>query len=136
MWHSVMMNMTRYIIVANYVQPQFGHHKTCIQNSEERRYCVLQYFHSMEADEAPLLNGRDCPIVLLSNTFWCIPSKRILTPVSIVHECDSKFTLQVTRKRKLVEREQCEFNSFSLCHNYNMFVGGSIAKRSENHKLL
>jgi len=79
----------------------------------------------MKVNEQPILNDRDCPIVILSELFVCIPSRDILTPISILHECNGRCFLQMTRKRKQVEREMCDLNSQTVVHNYkrnNMFV--------------
>lgn len=136
MWHLVMMNMTRYDyrhtpylsmipFCYDFNQPQYGHLKACIQMTEgPGEYCIVQYFHQMESNNQPLLDDKDCPILLLSDIFMCIPSDRILTPVSIVHECDAKCTLQMRRKRVQTERQQCEVNSLVLIHDYSndMFV--------------
>lgn len=98
----------------------------CIRVSEGAgEYCIVQFFHQMELNGEPILDDRDCPIVLLSDTLMCVRSHRILGPVSLVHECNNKCVLQKSRKRTHIEREQHEMTSLSVIHDYkrnNMFA--------------
>ena len=124
--------MTRYtthhykgvsIIMFNNLQPQFGHLKLCIQTAEKSNYFVVQHFHqaspnTYEATNTAALNDRGCPILFLSSIFRCMLSKAIISPVSIVHECDSTCSLQIRQKRTLIEREQLEVNRLSIVHDY------------------
>ena len=93
--------------------------------TDKAKFCVVQHFNAMKANNQLILTDKDCPLLLLSKNFMAIHSSKVLIPVSLIHECDSNCSLKRQRKRRVAEREEYEVNSLSLCHDYkrnNMFV--------------
>ena len=101
------------------LQPQYGHLKACIKHESGKSLCVVQFFHQLDS-----VDDRNCPLIRLSNVFMTVESVSILTAISVVHRCNKRCELKVTRKRFHVEREQCTLNSLTLAHNFSndMFI--------------
>jgi hypothetical protein len=41
----------------------------------------------------------------------------VLSPVSIIHECNSSCKIEMKRKRRMIERENVEKNTMTLTHD-------------------
>jgi len=101
-------------------QVQYGQLKACYKThtEEDESYCVLQKFYAVEVNGDEVLNEQECPLLLKSKHLISVPTKNVLSPVSIVHECLT-CPLQVKRKRRRVEQEEVRIESLILKHDHN-----------------
>ena len=52
-----------------------------------KQYCVVQKLECMRANDEPIVNSFDCPLLTLTDQFYAILPKCIVSPISIVHQC-------------------------------------------------
>lgn len=83
------------------------------------RECIVQLLYDIEANGQQVVNEQDCPLLIGSSHLQSVPSTSILSPVSVVHECDSSCKLEMRRKRKIIERESVDATSLVLKHDFH-----------------
>ncbi len=83
--------------------------------------CIVQKLYKVnnKSGHVQEKNERGCPLLSNSLHIQSIPSADVLCPVSIVHNCDSRCTLESKRKRRMVERENITTNTLVLKHDFN-----------------
>ena len=69
------------------------------------------------AEDQPILNEFDCPLLTLTKTICCISCDKIYSAVSIVHMCDDSCELRTTTVTRHIERESVSLdNQLCLVH--------------------
>lgn len=81
-------------------------------------FCIVQHFDVLEVNRQLVLNEKDGPLMVKTKNFLCIESSKVISPVSIVHQCDSNCSLKRIRKSRVMEREHSEVNTLTVCHNF------------------
>ena len=106
------------------MQVQFGVLAACFNfHGGGGSYCIIQLFEPMDNLDTPLTNEYDCPLVSLTDLFWCVPSHSILQSVSIMHECTTCTVKHVTTTTQ-VERLSVMSQKPMFVHDYsnNLFL--------------
>ena len=100
------------------LQVQYGQLKSCFKVSATgNTQCIIEVFYKELKDNHQVYTEQECPVLQRSSHLLTILSTAVLSPVSVVHRCDSKCRLETIRKRKRLEREFVDVNSLGLKHN-------------------
>lgn len=79
-----------------------------------QRYCIVQKLEPIGLD-----NDLDCPILTLTNDFYAIPPNHILTPVSVVHQCNDACVFVQKVSSSSIERESVSKHSVVFEHDWS-----------------
>ena len=65
-----------------------------------------------------ITNEFDCPLLSMTNTLYCIPSKSVNHAVSVVHECTNSCTLVTSSVSRIIEHEHIESSLIIFKHDF------------------
>ena len=93
-------------VIDFYLQVDVGTLAACFTAVQEgTSYCMVQLFQPMDSAGTPLHNEFDCPLLQLTNVFYCVPSDCINMSVSVIHECTNSCVFQHQDRLRRYERE-------------------------------
>ena len=84
-----------------------------------QRYCIIQKLEPISLDNEQIVNDFDCPMLTLTNDFYAILPNHILTPVSVVHQCDAACVFVQKPSSTHVERESVSEHSLVFEHDWS-----------------
>ena len=94
-----------------------------------KEFCLVRHLQEQtDPVGEPILNEFECPLLLLTSCLYLVSTTCIVSPISIVHSCDSmcKFVECITNR--VTERELVPLKKLTFCHNllnnmycYNIF---------------
>ena len=96
-------------------QIDFGELKACF-SILGADYCIVQPYVPLTSNEEPILSEFDCPLLQLDDTLLNVPSERIRSAQSIVHECTTSCKWASTSTRT-IEREKAQRRGMHFEHD-------------------
>ena len=108
-------------VIDFYLQVDVGTLAACFTAVQEgTSYCMVQLFQPMDSAGTPLHNEFDCPLLQLTNVFYCVPSDCINMSVSVIHECTDSCVFQHQDRLRRYERELiADKNAVVFQHDYS-----------------
>ena len=67
-------------------------------------FCIVQRFESLLAGGSAVTNDMECPLIMPTHRFEIIESRKIIAPISMVHECSTSCRFQACTTRT-IERQ-------------------------------
>ena len=104
-------------IILIIMQMDAGILRACFE-AEGDNWCIVQmYEEDTSEDGKGLVNEFDCPILKLTKVLLAAPTTCILSPASIVHNCNLTCTFNRAQCKRRIEQEQVELPTLKLDHN-------------------
>ena len=100
------------------LQVQYGQLQACFAElGTDQKECVVQMLYKLECKGRKILNEQDCPLLSSSTHLRTIATANVISATSIVHECGDNCKVEIKRKRRKIERENMDTNTWTLTHN-------------------
>ena len=105
----------------SYLQIEYGLLSCCVTNKADNSSHA--YIHQMktirDASDTLILNDRDCPLLTTTHHIKAIATTKILSAVSIIHECMDNCKL-TSKRQASVERETVTIpDHYVIQHDYS-----------------
>ena len=91
----------------------------CFTTSHGDSYCIVRPLQYMDILGERICNEYDCPILNLTGVIYCLPSRYILSAVSIVHECTTTCTFVISTTQKKIEHEVITVSKTTYRHDWS-----------------
>ena len=100
-----------------YLKVEYGFLQGCCKKDDDS-YCILQPLDRIESGGVPIVNELECPLLTLATCSRIVPSSRVVSAVSIAHECGVGCHFQ-SGTNVLIEREVVASPRLRYIHDYS-----------------
>ena len=96
----------------------------CFSHVDSRNhFCLVRHLDELkDVNGEPIVNEFECPLLQLKPDLYLIPTTSIISPISIVHSCDSSCTFINSTTERHIEREPVDIQKLTFCHNLMNYI--------------